>query len=109
MLAERKYNNEVISDYKRTIEKLKKENNELKSQLKSRKYNVANNSNSYNYNSKSNNNIPISSTQVRNSKYEDEIVIINKETTYSKGLFGEPNEFNKYGVIKNKYEIKKKC
>ena len=109
MLAERKYNNEVISDYKRTIEKLKKENNELKSQLKSRKYNVANNSNSYsyNYNSKSNNNIPISSTQVRNSKYEDEIVIINKETTYSKGLFGEPNEFNKYGVIKNKYEIKK--
>ena len=101
MLTERKYNNEMISDYKKTIEKLKKENNELKSILKSRKYNVANN----NYDNYEN----IPNNKARNSGYEDEIIIINKETTYSKGLFDKPNEFNKYGIIKNKYEIKKKA
>ena len=78
-------NNEMISEYKKTIDKLKKENDELKNTLKSRKYNISNKKNAY----------------------EDEIVIVNKETTYSKGLFGQPNEFNKYGTIKNKYEIKR--
>ena len=42
-----------------------------------------------------------------NNSYEDEIIIVNKETTYSKGVLSEPNEFNKYGLIKNKYDIKK--
>ena len=84
---EHKNHNKMINDYKNIIEKLKKENNELKSTLKSRKYSI--------------------SKERKNSGYEDEIVIINKETTYSKGLFQEPNEFNKYGLIKNKYEIKR--
>jgi len=87
MLNENKNNNDVISEYKRIIEKLKKENNDLKNTLKSRKYNV--------------------STQSKKSDYSDEIVIVNKETTYSKGLFDEPNEFNKYGQIQNRYEIKR--
>ena len=87
MLNENKNNNDAISEYKKIIEKLKKENNDLKNTLKSRKYNV--------------------STQSKNSDYADEIVIVNKETTYSKGLFDEPNEFNKYGQIKNRYEIKR--
>ena len=78
-------NDEMISEYKKTIDKLKKENDELKNTLKSRKYNISKNKNSN----------------------EDEIVIVNKETTYSKGLFGQPNEFNKYGLIKNKYEVKR--
>ena len=87
MITERKYNNEIISEYKKTIEKLQKENNDLKNTLKSRKYN----------------------TSSKSSGYDDEIVIVNKETTYSKGLFQHPNEFNKYGLIKNKYEIKRKA
>jgi DNA repair exonuclease SbcCD ATPase subunit len=78
-------NDEMISEYRKTIDKLKKENDELKNTLKSRKYNISKNKNSN----------------------EDEIVIVNKETTYSKGLFGQPNEFNKYGLIKNKYEVKR--
>ena len=89
MFNENKNNNDVISEYKRIIEKLKKENNDLNNTLKSRKYNVSTQSKS------------------SNSKYADEIVIVNKETTYSKGLFDEPNEFNKYGQIQNRYEIKR--
>ena len=97
MLTERKYNSEIITSYKDTIDKLnkeiaqlKKENTDLKNTLKSRKYNI-------------------SKRNSHSSQYEDEIVIINKETTYSKGLSGESNDYNdKYGRIKNRYEIKRK-
>ena len=87
MFNENKNNGDAILEYKKIIEQLRKENNDLKSTLKSRKYNV--------------------SCQPKSSDYADEIVIVNKETTYSKGLFDKPNEFNKYGQIQNKYEIKR--
>jgi hypothetical protein len=97
MLKEREYNNELLSSYKESVDKLnqeifqlkaenekyKKENNDLKNKLKS------------------------GLNRSHNSAYEDEIIIVNKETTYSKGVLSEPNEFNKYGEIKNKYDIKK--
>ena len=90
-------NNKVISDMginkealNKIIDQLKKENTDLKNTLKSRKYNI-------------------SKRNSHSSQYEDEIVIINKETTYSKGLSGESNDYNdKYGRIKNRYEIKRK-
>ena len=100
MLTDIKNNNEIITSFKEEIDELKKEikrlnkeneknkkeNIELKNIIKSRKNENLNNS--------------------HNNSYEDEIVIVNKETTYRKGVLSEPNEFNKYGEIKNKYDIK---
>ena len=69
------------------IKKLREENNNLKEELKSLRNKSIN--------------------KAKSSEYEDEIVIVKKETTYSTRLFEEPNEFNIYGLINNKYEIKK--
>ena len=98
MITERNNANEIISSYKETIDKLKKEiiilqkenekykkeNIELKNQIKLGKNENLNNSGS-----------------------EDEIIIVNKETTYRRSVLSEPNESNKYGEIKNRYDIKK--
>ena len=100
MITEKKYNNEILYSYKETIDNLNKEISQLKSQIE--KLKKENNELKSKLNTRKNNKSGIS----RNSSVEDEIVIINKETTFSKGILEEPNEFNNYGEINNKYEIK---
>ena len=101
MLKERQYNNEIIFSYKETIDKLKREISQLK--VENEKYKKENIELKNKLESGKNKNL----NRSNNSGYEDEIIIVNKETTYSKGLPGKQNEYSKYGEIKNKYDIKK--
>ena len=97
LLAEKKFDKEIISSYKETIDKLNKEISQLNKENEKNKKEIIELKNKF----KSNLN------RSSNSAYEDEIIIVNRETTYSRGVFSEPNEFNKYGLIKNKYDIQK--
>ena len=97
MLKEREYNNELLSSYKESLDKLNQEIFQLK--IENEKYKKENND--------LKNKLKSGLNRSHNSAYEDEIIIVNKETIYSKGVLSEPNEFNKYGEIKNKYDIKK--
>ncbi len=95
LLDEQKKTNKLILSHKETIERLNKEISSLKEitlkytkeieELKDRINNKENINN--------------------NDAFEDEIVIVNKETTYSKG-YG--HNWNKKDEYKNRYEIKKK-
>ena len=89
--------NDEISSLKEIIEKYKKEIEELKLIIKEKEKESNENKNDNNNKVNSNN----------NSLYEDEIVIVNKETTYSKA-YGGGTDIKKNGEFKNKIEIKKK-
>ena len=101
MLIEKKNNDELIYSYKEKINELNQENLILKKE--NEKYIHENNELKNIIKSKKNDNLNHS-----HNSFEDEIIIVNKETTYRKGVLSEPNEFNKYDEIKNKYDIKKK-
>ena len=99
LIKEKNNNNKIISSYKETIDKLNNEISSLKEIIENYKKEIEalkNKLNIENANDKSKSN--------NNSLYEDEIVIVNKETTYSKG-YG--NDLKKSGEFKHNYEVKK--
>ena len=109
LLEEQKKNKELISSYKdemnklndeisslkKTIEEYQKDIEEIniKKKIEKKKIIEKNNDSSSN-NSKSN-------------IIEDEILIVNKETTYTRG-FGFEGDFDKNGEIQTNYSVKKK-
>ena len=105
LLDEQKMNNNLILSYKETIGKLNDENLSLKKTIEKYKKEIEEfkNKKTININNEGDDN---KENKNNNSIYEDEIVIVNKETTYSKG-YGAGTEFSKNGEFKNSYEIKK--
>ena len=105
LLKEQNNNNKIISSYKEKIDKLNDEISSLNKIIETYKkeieeLKIIKNKEKIIYNNENDND----NDKNKNNLFEDEIVIVNKETTYTKG-FG--NGSLKNGELKHSYEIKR--